>query len=104
VGLAFGDDDDGVVEEPVEEADGGGVFGEEPAPVFERPVGADAEGASFVGGGDEPEEQLGAGVVERGEPDFVDEDEIGAEDVLDDPADAVVGEAAVGPRGRRQRR
>jgi hypothetical protein len=27
-------------------------------------VGSDAEGAAFVGGGDEPEEQLGAGVVE----------------------------------------
>ena len=27
VGLAFGGDDDGVVEEPVEEADGGGVLG-----------------------------------------------------------------------------
>ena len=27
VGLAFGGDDVGVVEEPVEEADGGGVFG-----------------------------------------------------------------------------
>ncbi len=59
----MGGDDDGVVEEPVQEADGGGVFGEEPAPVLERPVRRDAERASFVGAGDEPEEQLGAGVV-----------------------------------------
>jgi len=28
VGLVFGGDDDGVVEEPVEEADGGGVLRE----------------------------------------------------------------------------
>ena len=42
VGVAVGGDEDGVVEEPVEEADGGGVLGEEPAPLFEGPVGADA--------------------------------------------------------------
>ena len=41
--------------------------GRKRAPVFERPVGCDAERAAFVGGGDEPEEQLGAGGVQRGE-------------------------------------
>jgi hypothetical protein len=35
---SIGDDDVAVVEEPVEHADGCGVFGEEPAPGFERPV------------------------------------------------------------------
>ena len=40
--------------------------------MVEGPVAGDAQGAAFVGGGDEPEQQLGAGVVERGEPDFVD--------------------------------
>ena len=55
VGLAVGDDDVAVVEESVEHADGGGVFGQEPSPRFERPVGADAQLAAFVGGGDEPE-------------------------------------------------
>jgi len=43
VGLAFGGDDDGVVQEPVEEADGGGVLGQEPSPVLEGPVRSDAE-------------------------------------------------------------
>ena len=43
VGLALGGDDDGVVEQPIEEADRGGVFGEEPSPFFEGPVGSDAE-------------------------------------------------------------
>jgi hypothetical protein len=33
-------------------------------------VAGDAEGAAFVGGRDEPEQQLGSGVVEGGEPDF----------------------------------
>ena len=56
---------------------------------------SDGEGASFVGGGDEPEQQLGAGVVERGEPDFVDQDEVDPQEGLDDLADGVVGEAAV---------
>ena len=53
-----------VAREPVEQADRDGVFGEEPAPRLEGPVGGDAHGAAFVGGGDEPEQQLGAGVVE----------------------------------------
>ena len=95
VGVAAGDHDVGVVEQPVEEADGGGVLGQEAAPLVEWPVAGDAEGAALVGGGDEPEQQLGAGVVEGGEPDFVDQDEVVAEQVLDDLPDAVVGQAAV---------
>ena len=55
----------------------------------------DAEGAAFVGGGDEPEQQLGAGVVQRGEPDLVDDDQVVAQQGVDDPADGVVGQAAV---------
>ena len=37
VGVAVGDDDVAVVQEPVEEADGGGVFGQEPAGRRRRP-------------------------------------------------------------------
>ena len=70
--LALGGDDDGVVQEPVEEADGGGVFGQEAAPVLERPVRSDAKGSSFVGRGDQAEEQLGAVVVEGREADLID--------------------------------
>ena len=70
--FAVGDDDAGVVQEPVEEADGGGVLGQEPAPGFEGPVAGDAQRAAFVCGGDEAEQQLGAGVIQRREPDFVD--------------------------------
>ena len=68
VGLAVGDDDGGVVQEPVQDADGGGVFGQEPSPLVEGPVRGHGQAAAFVGGGDEPEQQLGAGVVQRGEP------------------------------------
>src|SRR5215213_4704864 len=56
VAVAIGDDDVAVVQEPVEHADRGGVFGQEAAPGFEWPVGSDAEGSAFVGGSDEPEQ------------------------------------------------
>jgi hypothetical protein len=36
--LSFGDHDDGVVQEAVEQADGGGVLGQEASPLVERPV------------------------------------------------------------------
>src|SRR5450755_1160443 len=83
------------MEQAVQEADGGGVLGQEPAPLVKRPVAGHAESAAFVGGGDEPEQQLGAGVVERGEPYFVNQDQLVAEQVLDEAADGVVGQAAV---------
>ena len=44
---------------------------------------SDAEGAAFVGGGDESEEQLCAGVIEWCEAEFVDEYGVVAEQVLD---------------------
>ena len=95
VGLAVGDDDGGVVQEPVQDADGGGLFGQEPAPLFEGPVRGDGQGAAFVGAGDEAEQQLGAGVIERGEAEFVEDDQVDAQQGFDDLADGVVGQAAV---------
>jgi len=71
------------------------VLGQEPAPLVEGPVAGDAQGTAFVGGGDEPEQQLGAGVVQRGEPDFVDQKQVVAEQGVDHFPDAVVGQAAV---------
>jgi hypothetical protein len=95
VGVAAGDDDAGVVEQPVEQAGGGGVLGQEPAPLVEWPVAGDAEGAAFVGSGDEPEQQLGADFVEGGEPDFIDQEQAVAKLGTSHFPDAVVGEAAV---------
>ena len=95
VAVAVGDDHVAVVEEAVEHADRGGVFGEEPTPGFERPVGSDAEGSAFVGGGDEAEEQLGAGVVERGEAEFVEDDQVVAQQAVDHLAHAVISQTAV---------
>jgi hypothetical protein len=71
------------------------VLGQEPAPLLEWPVAGDAEGAAFAGGGDEPEQQLGPGVVQWREPDFVDQEQVVAEQGLDHFPDAVVGQAAV---------
>ena len=79
VGLAVGDDDGGVVQQPVEDADGGGLFGQESAPLLERPVRADGQGSAFVGAGDEPEQQLCSGVIERGEAQFIQDDEVNAQ-------------------------
>jgi len=39
-------------------------------------VRGDAEGAAFEGGGDEPEQQLGAGVVQRCEADLIDQEDV----------------------------
>lgn len=41
-GFVFGDDDGGVVQEPVEHAHGGGASGR-PTPLFERPLRGDRE-------------------------------------------------------------
>ena len=49
VGRTVCDDDIRVMKQAVQEADSGGVLGQEPAPLIERPVAAHAEGAAFVG-------------------------------------------------------
>ena len=95
VAVAVGDDGVAVVEEPVEHADGGGVFGQESSPGFEGPVGSEAEGSAFVAGGDEPEQELGSGVVQRREAEFIDQDQVVAEQAVDEFPDGVVGESAV---------
>ena len=79
-----------MVQKAVEQADGGGVLGQELAPLYEGPVARDRQVAPFVGRGEEPEQQLAAGAVERDEPDL-DDDEVVAQDGLDEPSDAVVG-------------
>jgi hypothetical protein len=71
------------------------VLGKELSPVLERPVRTDAERLVLIRGGHDAEEELGAGVVHGREANFVDQDEVGLHDLLDDPADRVVGEPAV---------
>ena len=40
--------------------------------MIRRASGIRCQGAAFVGGGDEPEQQLGSGVVQRGEAELID--------------------------------
>jgi hypothetical protein len=54
-------------------------------------VAGDPERHLLLGGGDELEEELSTGVVEEGEADLVDDDEVGPEQLFDHPADPVVG-------------
>jgi hypothetical protein len=58
-------------------------------------VGGDRDRAAFVGCGDEPEQQLAAGVVEWGEADLVNDDQVVAAYVLDGFANGVVSDSAV---------
>lgn len=55
----------------------------------------DGQGPSFVGGRDEAEQELGAGVVQRGEAHLVDYEEIVAQQRVDGLADGVVGQSPV---------
>ena len=71
------------------------MLGQEPSPGLEGPVRPDAEGAAFVAGGDEPEQQLGAGVVQGCKAELVEQDEVVAQQGVDDLADGVVGQSSV---------
>lgn len=55
----------------------------------------DDDGSAFVGGGDEPEQQLCSGVVQRREPELVDEHEVVVQQGVDDLPDGVVGQPSV---------
>jgi hypothetical protein len=84
-----------MVQQPIHHGDGDGVLGQEPAPLVERPVAGGAEAASFVSGGDEAEQQLGAAGVQGREPDFIDDDQLVAQEPVDHTADGVVGQSLV---------
>jgi len=56
-------------------------------PLVEGPERCQAQGPTFVGGGGEPEQQLGAGVVQGAEADLVHDDEVVAQQSVDDLAD-----------------
>jgi hypothetical protein len=71
------------------------MLGQKTAPVLERPVARDAERSSFIGRGHEPEQELGPDIVERREAELVDDHEVGPQQTLDQPADAVVGQTAI---------
>ena len=64
VAFAFDDHRFCMVKEAVEECGGeGAIVVEDFSPVFEHAVGGDDEGALFVAGADDLEQQIGAGFV-----------------------------------------
>ena len=93
--LALCDHDDRVMQQAVEHRCGGRVLRQEASPLLERPVRRDPETAPFVGRRDEAEQQLGAVIIERREAKLVDDDEIEAQQRIDDLADGVVGESTI---------
>ena len=68
---------------------------QEPSPLIKGPVAGEPKAATFIGGGDEAEEQLGAGEVERGKAELIDDQQVGAQEVVNEPADGIVSEPAV---------
>src|SRR5437870_9729875 len=83
------------MQKAVEERNRGRLHWQEVAPLLEWPMAGHAEAAAFVSGGHETKEQLGTSVIERSKPQLVDQDQLMAQEVADDLADGVVGQAAV---------
>ena len=76
-----------MVQEAVEQGHRGRVLGQEATPGLEGPVGGHAQAAVLVGRGHEAEEQVAAGVVQWGEAEVVDDDEVMPKQALDDPTE-----------------
>src|SRR6266849_2164795 len=83
------------MQEAVEQRNGGRLDRQKMAPVFKWPMAGYTQAAALVGGGHETEQQLRAGVVERCEPELVDQNQLVAQQNADDLADGVVSQAAV---------
>jgi hypothetical protein len=83
---AFGDDEVGVVHEPVD-GGGGEAFGHDRVEAGWVQVRGDGDGAAFVGGVDDPVEGFG-GVLAGGKlADVIDHDQLAAADASDDAVD-----------------
>src|SRR2546422_2870281 len=83
------------MQQAVEERNRGRLYWQEVAPLLEWPMAGHAQATAFVGGGHETKEQLGTRVIERSKSQLVDQDQLMAQEVADDLADRVVGQAAV---------
>jgi len=91
--VAGGDDEVGVVEEPVD----GGVgdrLGHQLVEPGRMEVGGQGDAALLVGGVHDPVEGLGGVGRNREQPDVIDQDQVGVEDLAEGPAGGVVGPVA----------
>ena len=89
---AFDVDDDGVVEQSVEQGGGDDGIAEQLAPFREAAVGGEDHGALLVAGVDELEEQVGGAAVDGDVADLVDDEQRGAGEEAD-----LLGEAVLAP-------
>ena len=83
------------MQEAVEHGDGSGVLGEEGAPLIEGPMAGHAETGPLVRRSDEAEEQLRTHGIERCKAELVNDDQVTAQQSVDELADGVVSEPAV---------
>jgi hypothetical protein len=65
-----------VVDEPVDEGGGHHGVAEDLAPLLEAAVGGDGDRAALVAAGDEREEEVGRGSLERQVADLVDDEQV----------------------------
>ena len=93
--FARGDRHDRVVEQAIEHGGGGAGDGQEGAPVLEWPVAGQADAASLVRASHDSEQQLCARLVQRCEANLVDQNDVVAQQSIDDAADGVVGQPTV---------
>src|SRR5579859_5612614 len=75
IARAFDLDDNGMMEETVEERRGDDGVAEDLAPFGEAAVGGENDGAALVAGVDELEEEVGTAGAERQVADLVDDEE-----------------------------
>ena len=95
-------DDDGVVEQAVEQRGGDDGIAEDLAPFGEAAVGGQDHGALLVAGVDELEEQIAAAGDDRQVADLVDDQQRGAAEEADRLAQAALA-LGLGERARRGR-
>src|SRR5579859_196044 len=65
------------------------------APLLERPVACQSQAAMLVGGGHEPKQQLRTGVIQGSKTQFIDQNQLVAQQLADQLANGVVGQSAV---------
>ena len=81
IGMPFDLDDDGMVQQAVQQGGGHDVVTEEGAPVFKTPIGGKDGGALLVAGIDQLEEQVGAAGFDRQVADLIDDEQCDPVDV-----------------------
>lgn len=83
------------MEEAIEECRRRSGSWQERTPVLEWPMACQLEASRLVCGGDQAEQQLRTGLIERRQPHFIDEHHVIPRQAVDNTADGVIGETAI---------